>query len=312
MIKGKHIPETSPTFGLISLSAPEAVLNPEVYNNGKKALEDRGIRLVEGSTVHSRYLYLADTPEKIANDLHEMFLNNNIDAIMAVGGGTCMNKVLPYLDMNLIASHIKPLVGISNITALLIALENAGIVAFHGPFLLWSYGIDGTPTDYTHDNLMDAFRGYSGKLPKLTEWKSFRSGRATGKAIGGNIFTISTIIGTKYCPVDLFRDSILFLEDIGEEYDKLDASLTHLKHLGVFENVKGVVFGKMVGCTSPEGTETQLIDLFGSVLDGYDFPVIYDCDFGHVPDNLTIPFGCQIEMDASDHPEITLLEKGVE
>lgn len=64
-----------------------------------------------------------------------MFLNEDVDAIMAVGGGTCNNKILPYLDMELIASHPKPLVGISNITALLLALENAGIVAFHGPFL---------------------------------------------------------------------------------------------------------------------------------------------------------------------------------
>lgn len=312
MIKGKQITKDKPTFGLVSLSAPEAVLNPDIYSSGKKALEERGIKLIEGNTVNSQYLYLADEPKKIADDLHAMFLNKEVDAIMAVGGGTCMNKVLPYLDMDLISSHPKPLVGISNITALLIALENAGIVAFHGPFLLWSYGLEGTPTDYTHNNLMDIFGGYSGKLPKLTEWKSFQNGQARGKAIGGNIFTISTIIGTKYCPVELFKDSILFLEDIGKDYDRLDASLTHLKLLGVFDKINGVVLGKMRNCNSPEGTDVQFTDFLKSVFAGYDFPIIYDCDFGHIPDNLTIPFGCQVEIDANESPEITLLEKGVE
>lgn len=312
MVKGKHITDNHPTIGLVSLSAPDAVWNPELYEKGKKALEDRGIKIVEGATVHSRYLYLAGEPQKIADDLYSLFLNDQIDAIMCIGGGNCMNKIVPYIDLELIKQHYKPFIGISNITALMLAMLEAEIVSFHGPFALWSYGLDGTPTDYTHNNWLDILNGYSGKLPAKTKWKTFQEGSATGTALGGNISTISTIVGTKYCPAELFDGSILFIEDVDEDLDVLDARLTHLKLLGVFDKVRGVVVGKLNDCNPPEETKMDITDFFKLVFAGYKFPVIYDCDFGHVADNLCIPFGCMVKIDATENPEITLLEKGVD
>ncbi len=311
MIKGKQIKNTHPTIGVVSLSAPDAVWNPGIYQKGKKALEDRGIKVVEGATVHSRFLYLAGEPQKIATDLHSLFQDDKVDAIMCVGGGNCMNKVVPFIDLKLIAKSYKPFIGISNITALMLAMLQEGIVSFHGPFALWSYGLDGTPTDYTHNNWLNILQGYSGNLPAKTEWKTFKTGAATGKALGGNISTISTIIGTKYCPVELFNDSILFIEDVDEDLDVLDARLTHLRLLGIFDRIKGVVIGKLSNCNPPEDTKMDVTDFLKLVFSGYDFPIIYDCDFGHVADNLCIPFGCKVRIDATKKPEITLLEKGV-
>lgn len=312
MIKARHIQNNHPTIGVVSLSAPDAVWNPEIYQKGKKALEDRGIKIVEGATVHSRFLYLADEPQKIAEDLHSLFENDKVDVIMCVGGGNCMNKVIPYIDLKLVADHYKPFIGISNITALMLTMLEAGIVTFHGPFALWSYGLDGTPTDYTHNNWVDVLMGYQGKFPAKTEWKTFQSGAAIGKALGGNISTISTIIGTRYCPIELFDNSILFIEDVDEDLDVLDARLTHLKLLGVFDKIRGVVVGKLNDCNPPEDTRMDITDFFKLVFAGYEFPVIYDCDFGHVTDNLCIPFGCQVRIDANENPEVTLLEKGVD
>ncbi|MEK7518358.1 MAG: LD-carboxypeptidase, partial [Patescibacteria group bacterium] len=102
MKKGHRITSSSPTIGVVVISAPEAVWNPEIYQRGIEQLKKRGISVVEGETVHSEYFYLAERPEKIAEGLHKMFLRDDIEAIMCAGGGTCINKVLPFIDFSLI------------------------------------------------------------------------------------------------------------------------------------------------------------------------------------------------------------------
>lgn len=315
MIKGKNINTAKPTIGVIAISAPEAKWNPDVYERGKKALIERGCNVIESDTIFTNYLYLAEKPETIASSLKQLFADTRIDAIMCVGGGNCMNKIVPFIDFDFIKLNYKPFIGISDITAFILALLNKGIVSFHGPFVLWNYGVDGTPTDYTHSNLINILNGYTGELKANSEWKVFQNGTASGKIIGGNISTISNIVGSPYCPIELFDESILFIEDIGEGYAALDSKLTHLKLLGVFDRIKGVVFGKLPECTPPEeAPDISVTDFIGLVFDGYDFPIIYDCDFGHVEDNLCLPLGCNVTLEADKNaaPKIFLNEKGVE
>jgi len=315
MIKGTKLNSANPTAGLVTISAPEAKWNPGVYESGKKALAERGIRVIESETALNSYLYLAERPEIIADSLHGMFRNPDVDFIMCTGGGNCMNKIIPHLNMSLIRSNYKPFIGISDITALLLALLNEDMVSFHGPFVLWNYGVEGTPTVFTHENLLGALSGFKGGCPHATNWKAFRQGSAAGELIGGNISTISNIIGTKYCPVELFRDKILFIEDIGEGFPALDAKLTHLRLLGVFDVIKGILIGKMPDCGPPEESPNISFEEFlNFTFDGVDMPIVYDCDFGHVPDNLCLPLGCRTEIVAEsiDKVELVLLEEGVE
>lgn len=314
MIKGEKIGGKTPTIGVVAISAPEAKWNVDVYKMGKEALISRGCNIIESDTIFTNYLYLAEKPEKIAHSMKSMFANEQIDMIMCVGGGNCMNKMLPYIDFDFIKRHYKPFIGISDITTLLLAMLNEGIVSFHGPFVLWNYGVEGTPTDYTHDNLMDILNGYVGEFPAASEWKIYQPGNASGKIIGGNISTISNIVGTLYCPVDIFNDSILFIEDIGETFATLDSKLTHLRLLGIFDRIRGVVFGKMPECEPPEeDTSINITDFFNLVFEGYQFPIIYNCDFGHVDNNLCLPFGCDVTIKATDNlaPKIILNERGV-
>lgn len=315
MIKGKNIKGKEPVIGVVAISAPEAKWNPSIFQKGKAALTARGCKVVEGKTVFTNYLYLAEQPEKIADAIKEMFADESVDMIMCAGGGNCMNKVIPYIDFDFIKLHYKPFIGISDITTFLLAMLNEGIISFHGPFVLWNYGVDGTPTDYTHNNLMDVLNGFTGSFPAKSEWKTYQPGHACGKIIGGNISTICNIVGTPYCEINLFDDSILFIEDIGESFASLDAKLTYLRLLGIFDKIKGVVFGKMPECEPPEEDQgIGLTDFLGLVFSGYTFPIIYDCDFGHVNDNLCIPFGCEavIEADEGTAPRIILNESGVE
>ncbi len=312
MKKGKKISNRFPVVGLVGVSAPDAVWYPDFYEKGKSELEKRGIQIVEGATLHTSHFYMAEKPELIAKALQEMFLKENVDVIMCAGGGTCINKVLPYIDFSLIRDNYKPFIGISNIVPLMMAMLKEGIVSFHGPFSIWSYGLPDTPTEFTHNNWLDIMSGYTGKLPSATKWKTYRNGEAEGILVGGNIWSIGTVAGTAYCPPSFFDGKILILEDIGKTFDRLDATLTHMKLLGMFNRLKGVVIGKLQGCTPPENINMSAEDLIAMVFGEYDFPVLYECDFGHIPDNLCLPFGCKVKIEANDEkPEIILLEPGV-
>jgi muramoyltetrapeptide carboxypeptidase len=314
MTKGKAIGTKTPTIGVVTVSAPEAVWYPSTYKQGKQALIDRGCKIIDGNTAHTSYLYLADTPKRIASALKQMFADDNIDAIMCAGGGNCMNKILPYIDYDFIKLHYKPFIGISDVTALLLALLNKGIVSFHGPCVIWNYGLVHTPTTYTHDNLMSILNGFSGDLPAKSKWQIYRRGVASGKLIGGNLSTIAKVIGTKHCPVELFTDSLLFIEDVEEDYAELDSTLTRLRQFGVFERINGVIFGKLKDCEPPEkASKVKIADFIGSTFEGYKFPIIYNCDFGHVDDNLCLPLGCHVILHARQPTELklTLIEPGV-
>lgn len=313
MKKGRRITTNKPVLGIVGLSAPDAFWHPDLYRKGKSELEKKGIQIVEGGTVHTHRFYMAEDLKLIADDFHKMLLRKDINAIMCAGGGTCINKILPFLDFDLMKENWKPFIGISNIVALMVAMLQNGMVSFHGPFSIWSYGLPGTPTEYTHNNWVNILKGYTGKLPAASEWRVYREGQAEGQLIGGNIWTMGTVAGTKYCPPDLFDGKILILEDIGKTYDRLDATLTHMKLLGAFENLHGVIVGKLNDCKPPEKVQMSVEDFLGEVFGGYDFPIIYDCDFGHVPDNLCLPIGCELKMVADKkQPELILLEPGVE
>lgn len=309
--KGKKVLKQNPVIGLVSLSAPEQIWSPDVYNKGKEELLLRGFTCIEPSNVAISEFYMSGTPDMIADSLHQVFMNPDVDVVMCMGGGTNMNKILPHIDYGLLKENMKPFIGISNITALMMAMAAHNMVSFHGPFVLWSYGLPDTPTEYTHKNMVESLRGFSGNVTKKTQWGVLQDGSATGRVIGGNVWTLGTVIGTKYCPVELFEGSILILEDICESFDRIDAVITKMRLLGILDRIQGVVCGKFSECSAPENVDMSLSQFLSYAFRGYSYPIIYDCDFGHVPDNLCLPIGCIAKISASDDVEFCLLEEGV-
>jgi muramoyltetrapeptide carboxypeptidase len=61
--------------------------------------------------------------------------------------------------------------------------------------------------------------------------------------VGGNLALIYALLGTKYS-FD-FKDKILFIEDIGENFYALDRMIMSLELAGVFNKIKGLIVGGM-------------------------------------------------------------------
>ena len=76
---------------------------------------------------------------------------------------------------------------------------------------------------------------------KNTDLESFYPGRAFGKLIGGNLSVITSLCGTPYELKG--ENSILFLEDIGEDAYAIDRMLRQLWQNGLLKDIQRLIFG---------------------------------------------------------------------
>jgi muramoyltetrapeptide carboxypeptidase len=78
--------------------------------------------------------YLAGSDQQRADLLNRLFADPDIDGIICARGGYGAMRILPLLDVDVIACHPKVFVGFSDITVLLdFLVQHCHMVAFHGP-----------------------------------------------------------------------------------------------------------------------------------------------------------------------------------
>lgn len=300
------------TVGLIS---PGGVIRDEAdIEQVEETLEALGLRSVRGNHVLDQRGYLAGTDEDRASDVHRMFADPNVDAVLALRGGWGCNRILPLLDYELIRAHPKILMGYSDITSLLIAVyARSGLVTFHGPV-----GIS-TWNDFTVDYARRVL--YDGEMLRMANPRhvgphgpifrdrvqTIRSGTARGRLVGGNLSVLVSMIGSSYLPK--WDGHILFLEDTREDVYRVDRMLTHLSLAGILPKLSGIVFGKCTDCEvdDPGLTLRQVMDdHFGPL----GIPSFYGSMIGHISDKFTVPLGVEAQIDAGAGT-IRLLEPAV-
>ena len=93
-----------------------------------------GFKPKPGRHLFKRYGYLAGTDAQRAADLNAMFVDDEVDAIFCARGGYGAMRILPMLDYTAIAANPKVLLGYSDITALISAIDrHAGSSHFTAP-----------------------------------------------------------------------------------------------------------------------------------------------------------------------------------
>ncbi|ULT26553.1 LD-carboxypeptidase [Sphingobacterium sp. E70] len=119
------------TIGLIT---PAGVLDDEEsIIIAREIFETLGFKVKEGKHIRSRYGNLAGTDQERIADIHDMFADKAVKAIVCIRGGSGTSRLLDRLDYKMIAQNPKILLGYSDITALILALyAKTGLVTFHG------------------------------------------------------------------------------------------------------------------------------------------------------------------------------------
>lgn len=302
------------TVGLVNPAG--ATFHPEDVVIARESLAALGLKIKAGEHLLDRYGYLAGSDRDRAADVNRMFADSQVKAVLTLRGGWGCNRLLELLDYQLIAKNPKILMGYSDITSLLLALNaKTGLVTFHGPVGISSW--NKYSTGFVEKLLFNA-EAFSMENPKeigdhLAQVKdrvlTIHGGKARGKLLGGNLTVLTAMVGSDYLPD--FKDNILFLEEVGEDIYRVDRMLTQLKLAGILDQLSGFVFGKCSDCGPGKGYGSLTLQ---EVLDDHikplGIPAWYGSMIGHIENKFTIPLGIEAEIDA-DKGRISLLEPAV-
>jgi muramoyltetrapeptide carboxypeptidase len=278
------------------------IIEPAGFSDGPEQLARiehtiRGMGLVPkfGAHVAERYGYLAGTDEARAEDVMAMYSDPDVRAVFAARGGWGSARILPLLNWEVIRANPKLLVGSSDITALHCAFAaRARFPTIHAP---------NAASSWPQRSWESFWRlAFAGSAPLLDQGPraitTITPGKARGRLLGGNLSVLSALVGTPWLPD--FSDAILFLEDVGEAEYRIDRMLSQLQLSGILGRLAGVIFGQCRGCSA--GVADYIGFTLPQVLEQYfaplGIPAFHGANIGHVFDQLSLPVGAEVEMDA--------------
>lgn len=278
----------------IGLVAPASSFNRDAFERGCDRLRQIGYEPVYSPEIFTRDLYFAGTAERRLNELKALLLRDDIAALICVRGGYGSNYLLEKLDFKLFLQHPKILLGCSDITSLLTAVnDRTGLVTFHGPMAAKNIA-EGT---FDSASWASALGGAAGWEISTANVEILRAGHAQGRLYGGCLSMLAASLGT---PFEIQTEGkILFIEDVAEKPFRIDRMLMQLHLAGKLSGVRGFIFGEMLDCRPPQGESYTVQDVILRVLRNYRVPIVFGLKSGHVSgDNITLPIGVPAELSA--------------
>src|SRR5882762_10907983 len=127
----------------VGIVAPASNVKREDLEAGCEALRRAGYRPFYFDSILEQDLYFAGSVERRVRELEEMFIRDDVRAIVCARGGYGSNYLLNALDLRKIAAHPKIFVGYSDLTSLLTRFTDAAnFVTFHGPIVTKDFATD--------------------------------------------------------------------------------------------------------------------------------------------------------------------------
>lgn len=260
----------------------------------KALLEGMGYKVLVGENLYTKNRYFAGNDQSRLDVFHNFIQNPHIKAIFHIRGGYGNTRLLDQINYDLIKKNPKIIMGYSDVTASLIAInKHCNLVTYHGP--MPKTGITNTEKQYIK-TVLEKQNIITYQNPKSRPIKTVIPGKATGKLIGGNLAVITALMGTPHEPN--WSECILFLEDIGEKDYQIDRFLTQLKSAGVLKKINGLILGQFTEIKQSITTnEDPILEILKSL--DIDIPCFYNSSIGHVSNQFILPIGYKVEMDAS-------------
>ena len=276
-------------IGVVALSGP---VDPDKLEAGIEILRGWGHPVVEASNLRREQAYLAGEDTERLAGVSEV-VKAGARVVIAARGGYGASRLLDTLPWRKLAKNRVTFVGFSDLTAVLNPLAKEGVVQIHGPMVA-----SGLTKRYNARRLRSVLLGelVGDVLFRLPKGSVARAGNARGRAVGGNLTLLTSLIGTPWEPD--FDGCVLFIEEVNERLYRLDRMLTHLKGSGRLRNVKALIGGSLRGCRPaserPDLWRRLLLEAVPQTA-----PVVVGLPFGHGAANLAFPIGASVELDTS-------------
>ena len=316
---------------------------PHRYEAGKRQLEEAfGVSVVEMPHTLADPSFVADHPQARADDLHQALADPGIAGIVSPIGGDDSIRLLPLLDLELIAANPKVFLGYSDTAVTQMAFLRAGVVSFYGPAIMSGFAENGGIHHYLREGVrrmlfepetpLDWPENREGWTTEFVDWldpsnqerrRTLRpsSGRrwlggepAEGILVAGCLEVLDWLRGTEWWPE--LDGAVLALEtsEEGPSPEVVQRFLRSLAAAGDLARLGALLFGRPGGSTLPpdehERYDEALLRVIRQESSLEAIPVVAGLDFGHTDPIWTLPQGVAVRVDPRSE-RITFLEPGV-
>lgn len=337
--------------GTIGFVAPSFGCATEPYqtafNNALRRLRERGFQTVLGPNCYrGDGIGISAPPAECAQELADMFCRDDIDALMACGGGEMMCETLGKTDWERIrAAKPKLLMGYSDITNFIFPyVTMCGGYGIYGPCAS-AFGMEPW-----HSSIEDALALMQGKIDTVRSypaWEGIDDGKKdeehplapyncvqtagihkyiqgstcvertsetvcfAGRLLGGCLDCLQVMCGTPY------QDAIGYAESHKEEGIVWVLEACDLNVFGIRRALWQLreagwfahVKGFLIGRPLCYGQEMMGLDHYHAVLDilgELGVPIVMDADIGHLPPHMPLLMGSYASVTADEKISITM------
>jgi len=321
------------TIAVFSPSSPATAWAPTRFQRAKEFLHAKGFAILEGSLTGKQDHYRSGSVRERVAELNALIRDPQVKAIMSSIGGYNSNSLLPYIDYEYLAAHPKIIIGYSDMTAILQAIQaQSNLVTYYGPALVASFGEFSPLVDETYayfeqllvhppscpytcpcpavwtDEWLDWEKQDRAKATQTNAQITVFPGTVEGRLVGGNLSTMGGFFGSTYMPI-IEEGDILLIEDCLSNAQAIERSFAMLKLNGILDRVGGIILGKHE-LYDDKGTGRKPHEILVEILNGHELPFLAEFDTAHTHPMVPLPLGVRARLDA-DKQELTLLEPWV-
>lgn len=264
----------------VKIIAPAGAVEYDEIIKAQVWLERNDLRVKLGKNIFKSCRYMAGTDEERVEDLHEAFLDREVNAIICARGGYGSIRLIKHIDFNIIRRNPKIFCGYSDITALsLMFAKHADLITFSGPMAQSDFN------DITAFTAKSFFNVLSGGQEEYFSTETYSHGAAEGILWGGNLSTVVSLCGIDFIPDE---DFIFIAEDLNEAPYRIDKMLNQLVNMKDFRlHCKGLAFGEFLEC----GCEDYIRSILNETAEILEVPAYGGFKFTHAEDKQTFPIG---------------------
>ncbi|MBR6748788.1 MAG: LD-carboxypeptidase [Clostridia bacterium] len=295
------------------------------YELGVQRLRELGLNVIAAPHSMKGSAYLAEHPQARAEDILWAFSNPDVRAVIANIGGSDSERILPFLDPEIIRHNPKIFCGYSDILTLHLYCHRLGLSTFYGPNLLTTIAEAAGFHTYSRHWFEKTFFDPSpiGEIPPSPDWSysennhtdpAYRkqyvscsgysliqgSGRVSGPLFGGHTSLMDYEFPAIVPAAEDFRDIILFLEDIPEFFtvEHISRFFDWMGQNGFLQLLRGIIIGRLA---SPDDFTPQADAIRRIVGETYGLPrlpILCGLNFGHSSPQFILPYGARAALDA--------------
>lgn len=281
---------------LIYITAPAKAIEPEFIQYAVEFFHSHGFRTEVSPNCGGKSGYFSGTDVIRQSDLQYAIESPDVKAIVCARGGYGCIRILDSINWAAMLREPKWLIGFSDITVFHHRLYNLGIQSIHGSMPL-NYKENSSEALNT---LIDSICGGE-IIINYPSKANYKIGSSEGVLVGGNLSIIYSLLATKDSYI--FKDAILFIEDLSEQLYHLDRMLFTLKKFGVFELIRGLIVGGMTDMKDTSDTIGMTVhEIILQHLTFSKIPVAFDFPCGHIADNRAMKVGAHVifSVDSAD------------